>query len=88
MRKYIYQFSVALFAVAALVFGRLVNWPDAVHTKHGLPLTWGVHQLSTIAGPVDTWSVNLVNLSIDLVFWVALILLVPVVIERTSKSTG
>lgn len=86
MRKYIYQFSIALFAIASLVFGRLVDWPDAVHTLHGLPLNWGTHQLSSIAGPVDLWSVNLVNLSIDLVFWIGLIILIPIVLENVERG--
>ncbi len=86
MRKYIYQFSVGLLAIASLVFGRLVNWPDAVHTIHGLPLTWGVHHLSNIAGPVDTWSVNLVNLTIDIGFWFSLVIVIPILMVRARTS--
>ena len=86
MRKYIYQFSVALLAIASLIFGRPVNWPDNVHTLHGLPLNWGVHQLSTFAGPVDNWSVNLVNLSIDIAFWIIIIILVPIVTDRFVQT--
>ena len=86
MRKDIYQFSVALFSIAALIFGRLVNWPDAVHTLHGLPLNWGTHQLSTIAGPVDTWSINLVNLSIDVAFWMIIVIMVPMLVDRYIQT--
>ncbi len=82
MRRTIYQAAVALFALAALIYGRPVSFPDNVHTLHGLPLTWGVHQLVTIVGPVDTWMVNLVNLTLDIVFWFSLVLLIPVVTER------
>ncbi len=82
MRKPIYQAAVALLALAALIYGRPVSFPDNVHTSHGLPFTWGVHQLVTIVGPVDTWRVNLVNLALDLVFWFGLVILTPVLVER------
>jgi hypothetical protein len=86
MRKTAYQAAVALFAIAALIYGRPVSFPDNVHTSHGLPLTWGVHQLVTIVGPVDTWTVNLVNLTLDIAFWFGLVLMSPVITERfTSK---
>ena len=83
MRKTILQSAVALLALAAIVFGRPVSMPDNVHTLHGLPLNWGTHQLVTIAGPVDMWRVNIVNLAIDLVIWFAAVILVPSILERT-----
>lgn len=86
MRKSIYQSAVALLAIAALVFGRPVSFPDNVHTLHGLPLNWGAHQLVTIAGPVDTWRVNLVNLSLDLVFWLAIVIATPAILDRTKRD--
>ena len=82
MKKIVYQASVALLALAALIYGRPVSFPDNVHTLHGLPLTWGVHQLVTIVGPVDTWRVNLVNLTLNLVIWFGLVLITPVLAER------
>jgi len=82
MKKTVYQAAVALLALAALIYGRPVSFPDNVHTSHGLPLTWGVHQLVTIVGPVDTWRVNLVNLTLDLVFWFSLVIITPVLVER------
>ena len=82
MRRTVYQAAVALFALAALIYGRPVSFPDNVHTLHGLPLIWGVHQLVTIVGPVDTWMVNLVNLTLNLVFWFGLVLITPVLVKR------
>ncbi len=77
-----YQVSVSLFALAALIYGRPVSFPDNVHTLHGLLLTWGVHQLVTIVSLVDKWKVSIVNLTLDLVFWFGLVLLTPVLTER------
>ncbi len=82
MRRTMYQVSVSLFALAALIYGRPVSFPDNVHTLHGLPLTWEVHQLVTIVGLVDKWKVSIVNLTLDLVFWFGLVLLTPVLTER------
>lgn len=39
MRRTVYQAAVALLALAALIYGRPVSYPDNVHTLHGLPLT-------------------------------------------------
>ncbi len=86
MRKIVYQVVVALIALAAIIFGRPVSFPDNVHTLYGFPLTWGVHQLITIVGPVDTWRVNLLDLSIDFVFWVGIVILIPILAERFVKK--
>jgi hypothetical protein len=85
MRKEIFQLAVALFAITVLVLGRPVSMPDNVHTLHGLPLNWGTHQMVTIAGPVDTWRVNLVNLSIDLILWLTLVIVTPILVENIRK---
>jgi hypothetical protein len=56
----------------ALLFGFTYNWPDNVHVNYGLPLTWGTNTLSTLVGPVDNWSVNILNLLVDLIFWLGI----------------
>ena len=38
----------------------------------------------TIAGPVDIWTVNVVNLVIDLVFWLLIIEIINMIIERRT----
>lgn len=53
----------------AILVGFAYNWPDYVHVDYGLPLTWGTNTLSTFAGPVDNWSVSILNLFVDLIFW-------------------
>jgi len=72
--------------IVALIYGRSVNFPDNVHTLHGIPLVWGTHQLVTIAGPVDTWMVNVTNLVIDLVIWLVIILVTPIIAETVLKG--
>lgn len=56
----------------ALLVGFTYNWPDYVHVDYGLPLTWGANALSTFVGPVDNWSVNILNLLVDLIFWLGI----------------
>jgi len=82
MRKELIQLAIALITVALLIVGRPVSFPDNVHTVHGLPLTWGVHQLVTIVGPVDNWRVNLVNLVIDLMIWFGAVIVAPKMLRK------
>jgi hypothetical protein len=69
------QAITSVFAIMAVTWGIRYDWPDYVHVKYGLPLTWGVHTLNTIVGPADDWSINLTNLSIDLAFWLGIVIL-------------
>jgi hypothetical protein len=82
----IYQILVAVIMLIAMVYGRNISFPDNVHVLHGLPLVWSTHQLVTIAGPVDTWRVNMVNMIVDLVFWAGLIILIPYLSSNLSKN--
>ena len=56
-------------SVLSMTYGTLLNWPDYVHTDYGFPMAFATHTSSTIAGPADTWSVDLVALTGDLTFW-------------------
>ena len=81
-KKLLIQSVVSLIALIGIAFGRLFSVPDAVSRLYGLPLNWGVHQLATIAGPVDIWSVNVTYLVFDLAFWMLILLIIPIVIDR------
>jgi len=81
-RASIIQATIAGITIIAMTWGTRYNWPDYVHVKHGLPLTWGIHTLTTIAGPADTWELNLVALTLDLALWLALILLTSIYLSR------
>ena len=76
--------AIGVLMLAVLTYGWLTSYPDNVNMSYGLPLTWGVHQLITIAGPVDTWRVDMSALIIDLVVWVALLIVVPELIKPKS----
>ena len=69
----------------AMIFSASVgfhyDWPDYVHTNHGVPLVWAIHTESTIAGPTDIWRVNAANLIADIAIWAVLSL---VLVTATS----
>jgi hypothetical protein len=75
---------ISAIMIAALTWGTRYNWPDNVHVRHGLPLTWGIHTLVTIVGPVDTWSVNLTLLILDLAIWLGLMILIDIFLWREA----
>lgn len=55
--------------VLALAWGLKVDFYDDSHVQYGFPLVWAVHQLVTIAGPVDTWYFDSPALLINITFW-------------------
>lgn len=58
-------------SVASMTYGSLVVWPDYVHTNFGIPFIFAVHTSNTIAGPVDSWDVDVGTLAADLAFWLS-----------------
>ncbi|MFX0202559.1 MAG: hypothetical protein ACFFCW_41170 [Candidatus Hodarchaeota archaeon] len=62
------------FTILTVAWGFELNWPDNVHVNYGFPLTWATHTLSTIAGPVDIWKIDLSALIMDLLLWLGLML--------------
>jgi len=84
-RSLLLRAALGVLTVAALCYGWTTSFPDNVNISYGLPLKWGVHQLITIAGPVDTWRVDVWALLIDLTLWVALLIVVPELVKpRTT----
>ena len=58
-----------LLTLASIIHNELRSVPDLVIVKFGFPLPWLLHQTVSIAGSVDIWSVQVLNLMIDYVFW-------------------
>ena len=59
--------------------------PDSTVTMHGLPFFWLNHQTSSIAGAVDIWSVQWLNLAINFVLWFIISAVVVFVLFRDKK---
>jgi hypothetical protein len=77
----IIQGIISLIAIIGISYGRLVSFPDAESRIYGLPFNWGTHQLVSIAGPVDIWSVNISNLVLDLAFWFVILLAAQFILD-------
>jgi len=84
MKQNVLIVSVAVVAVAlvAMLWSSTYSVPDLVNVSYGLPLKWGVNTLNTIAGPVDRWSVDLISLAVDLVFWFGTLIVVQFIASR------
>jgi hypothetical protein len=64
----------AVLAATGLLWSIKYYWPDYIHVDYGIPLTWATNTLSTIAGPANSWTVNVSNLLLDLIFWLAIMI--------------
>ena len=84
-RTLLIQILCSIVAVAAIVYGSKFSVPDAESISYGFPFNWGLHQLMTIAGPVDIWDVNITNLTIDIGFWLLIIIATPILLEKIQK---
>jgi hypothetical protein len=88
-KKFLILIFLALWIIVtclALLVGFTYNSPDNVHVDYGLPLTWGTNTLSTFVGPVDNWSVNILNLLIDLLFWLGIMTTIVEVLLHKLKD--
>jgi hypothetical protein len=77
----------ALFLALALLSNLRAEhfpWPDFDHWRYGLPLLWLTHQVSSIAGPVDRWFLDMVSLTIDMLLWALTALGLTYLLERRS----
>ena len=77
---------LSALAIFGLVWSNEYSVPDLVQLRYGFPLMWGTRTLDTIAGPVDRWYVDPTVLTIDLVFWLGLILVLQLLLGRYSRS--
>ena len=73
-------------ATSALLWGFTYNWPDFVHVDYGIPLNWATNTLSTIAGSVNLWSVNITNLLVDIMFWFIIMTIAVTIMVWKLKS--
>jgi len=70
----------------AIVYGSGFAVPDLSEIKYGQPLTWGTHILDTIAGPVDTWRVDLTILALDVAFWFLILIVASAILNYHRRK--
>jgi hypothetical protein len=73
---------VVALVLVAMLWGSTYSVPDLVRVDYGLPLRWGSNTLDTIAGPVNRWSVDLMFLALDLIFWFATLIVVQFLVSK------
>jgi len=76
----------AIIAVLGLTWGIRFDWPDNVHVDYGVPFVWGTLTLSTIIGAVNIWSVDILALTTNLVFWIGIMLVASVALVFFVKE--
>lgn len=83
-------FGIAWTAITilALTLGTPYNWPDNVHADYGVPFVWATHTTSTIAGPVDLWSVDTQNLALNLVVWMGMMIAVLTIMQLLLNKSS
>ncbi len=81
----IFSIFWAFVLILALSVGIKVDWPDYVHVNYGFPFVWGVNTLVTIYGPVNIWMVQPLMLSLDLMFWLVIMILGICLILKYKK---
>jgi Na+-transporting NADH:ubiquinone oxidoreductase subunit NqrE len=79
---------MAIVTLFTLTWGFRYDWPDFVHDRYGLPLTWGVHTLVTIQGPADTWIVDVTALFLDLVLWLGIMAASQILLQTILERRG
>ena len=79
MKKYWIMLSFivawAVLTILAVTWGTRFDWPDYVHIDYGFPFVWGTQTLNTIAGPVNQWAVGISALTLNLVFWLGIMVI-------------
>lgn len=60
--------------------------PDFEVTMHGVPLFWLHHQTSSIAGPVDVWSVQWTALVVDFALWFIMSVAIVYLLDRYATK--
>ena len=75
-----------LLTLVPIIRNDLQSIPDLVILNFGFPLSWLLHQTVSIAGSVDIWSVQVLNLMIDYVFWLIIFATIVFVWNKYKTS--
>ncbi len=66
----------AILTSLAVAWGTRFDWPDNVHIDYGFPFVWSTNTLSTFAGAVNIWAVDITALIIDIGLWLGIMLII------------
>ena len=85
---YVLLFMViwTILTILVVTWGTRNDWPDNVHINYGFPFVWSIQTLSTIAGPVNLWAVDISALIINLALWLGVMLIVSLALMFLIKE--
>jgi len=86
-RELLSKFILTAIMIFSFTYGWTTAYPNDVYVSYGFPLRWGTYQIVTIVGRVDRWIVNITALLIDLVLWMILMILIPILL-RSDKHVS
>lgn len=75
-----------LLTMVSVIHNEFQSVPDLVITKFGFPLPWLLHQTVSIAGSVDIWYVQVLDLMMDYVFWLIISAIIVFVWNKYKTS--
>jgi hypothetical protein len=64
-----------ILTILTAAWGTGFDWPDNVHINYGFPLVWSTNTLSTIAGAVNIWVVDITALILNIGLWMGIMLI-------------
>ena len=75
-----------ILTVFAITWGTRFDWPDNVHIDYGIPFVWSTNTLSTIAGAVNLWAVDITALIMNLGLWLGIMLIIESILLYIFKK--
>ena len=64
-----------ILTILAITWETRFDWPDNVHVEYGFPFVWSTNTLSTIAGAVNIWVVDITALIMNIGLWLGIMLI-------------
>jgi hypothetical protein len=78
-RRFLILIAINVFwviiTILATAWGTRFDWPDNVHIDYGFPFVWSTNTLSTLAGAVDIWVVDITALTLNIGLWMGIMLI-------------
>jgi hypothetical protein len=78
--------AFCIIAILAVTWSNQIDWPDNVHVDYGFPFVWATQTLSTIAGAVNIWTVDITALTMNLVLWLGIMVICSAVLMLLIKE--
>ena len=75
-----------IVSILGITWRARLNWPDNVHVDYGFPFVWSTQTLSTIVGAVNLWSVDITLLTMNLIFWLGIMIIISVTLIYMIKD--